>query len=101
VYVGGRKLRITQIRFRGGTKDDPTANASIYKYCQRCSFATDNTFAQACPTCQEPLITGTAVDYDTNLTPSLQQCPCLSAPQSVNTARAVLVSCKNNVRLVW
>jgi hypothetical protein len=37
---------------------------------------------------------------DTNLTPSLQQWPCLSASQSVSTARAVLVSCKIKVRLV-
>jgi hypothetical protein len=42
----------------------------------------------------------TFTNPDTNLTPSLQQRPCLFAPQSVNTARAVLVSCKINVRLV-
>ncbi|MFP4438861.1 MAG: DEAD/DEAH box helicase [Chloroflexaceae bacterium] len=64
VYVGGRKLRVARIRFRGGTRDDPTANARSYKYCMQCSFVTDSPLAQACPTCQEPLITGRYVDYE-------------------------------------
>lgn len=63
VYVGGRKLRVSRIRFRSG-KEDPTSNAGTYKYCRQCSFATENMLAQACPNCREPLINGRFVDYE-------------------------------------
>jgi replicative superfamily II helicase len=64
VYVSGRKLRIMRVIFRGGTREDPTQNAETYKFCVRCSFATNRVLDRECPHCHEPLLNGRFVDYE-------------------------------------
>jgi replicative superfamily II helicase/very-short-patch-repair endonuclease len=64
VYVGGRKLRVTRIHFRGGTKEEPTTNASTYKYCRTCTYVSAWTLERECPHCREPLEKGSFIDYE-------------------------------------
>ncbi len=70
VYVGGRKLQIDRVLFRGGSKDDPRQNAETYAYCPTCNYValkpTGQTalLAVECEYCHQPLSPARYVDYD-------------------------------------
>lgn len=64
VYVGGRKVQVRRVYFRGGTREDPTANAATYRLCDRCSYATEDVLARDCPHCGESLRSDRFIDYE-------------------------------------
>src|SRR5262249_14895061 len=68
VYVAGRRLTVGRVRFVGGAKEDPRDHTHQYRYCDRCTYATESAFATACPHCggdggERPLLTGDYADY--------------------------------------
>lgn len=70
VYVGGRKLEVDRILFRGGSKDDPRQNAETYHYCPNCNFVAlkspgdDPLLVVECDYCHGPLTSARYVDYE-------------------------------------
>jgi hypothetical protein len=49
--VAGKKLTVGRIRFRGGAREDPRQHAHAYRWCDRCTYVTESTFASTCPHC--------------------------------------------------
>lgn len=64
VYVGGRKVQIQRVYFKGGSHEDPTANAATYRRCAQCSYATEDPFASQCPHCRKTLQSARLIDYE-------------------------------------
>ena len=64
VYVGGRKVQVQRVYFKGGSHEDPTANAGTYRRCDQCSYATEDPLAAACPYCHRPLLSARVIDYE-------------------------------------
>ena len=64
VYVSGRKVQVRRVYFRGGSREDPTANAATYRLCDRCSYATENVLARDCPHCGESLRSARYIEYE-------------------------------------
>lgn len=70
VYVGGRKLQVDRVFFRGGSKDDPRQNAETYHYCPNCNFVAlkppgqDLNLTIECDYCHGPLSTARYIDYE-------------------------------------
>lgn len=69
VYVGGRKLTVGRISFAGGAKEDPREHTETYRYCDRCTYMTEQPDATSCPYCRDetggdrPLLLGQFIDY--------------------------------------
>ncbi len=68
VYVAGRKLNVRRVRFVDGAKENPRDQTRTYRYCERCTYATENPFATTCPYCDSDggdrlLRTGEYIDY--------------------------------------
>ena len=53
VYVAGRKLTVTRLRFAGGAKENPRDHTTTYRYCDRCSFMTLESLQSTCPNCDD------------------------------------------------
>lgn len=64
VYVGGRKVQVQRVYFKGGSREDPTANAATYRRCPQCSYATEDSYATACPHCRKTLQSARFIDYE-------------------------------------
>ncbi len=64
VYVGGRKVQVQRVYFKGGSREDPTANAGTYRRCEQCSYATEDPLALACPHCHKALQSARVIDYE-------------------------------------
>ncbi len=64
VYVGGRKVQVQRVYFKGGSREDPTANAVTYRRCAQCSYATEDPLAAACPHCRKTLQSARFIDYE-------------------------------------
>jgi len=64
VYVGGRKVQVQRVYFKGGSREDPTANAMTYRRCAQCSYATEDPFASECPHCRKTLQSARLIDYE-------------------------------------
>lgn len=64
VYVAGRKVQVQRVYFKGGSREDPTANAPAYRRCVQCDYATEDILATACPHCRKPLQTARFIDYE-------------------------------------
>jgi ATP-dependent helicase YprA (DUF1998 family) len=68
VYVAGRRLNVRRVRFVDGAKENPRDHTHTYRYCDRCTYATESPFATTCPHCggdggDRPLRTGEYIDY--------------------------------------
>jgi hypothetical protein len=64
VYVSGRKVQVQRVYFKGGSREDPTANAATYRRCAQCSYATEDALARECPYCRETLQSARFIDYE-------------------------------------
>lgn len=70
VYVGGRKLQVDRLYFRGGSRDDPRQNADTYYYCPDCNFialhapGAEALLAVECDYCHGTLTSARYVDYE-------------------------------------
>ncbi len=68
VYVAGRRLNVRRVRFADGAKENPRDHTRTYRYCDRCTYATESPFAITCPHCgddggERPLRVGEYIDY--------------------------------------
>jgi ATP-dependent helicase YprA (DUF1998 family)/very-short-patch-repair endonuclease len=64
VYVAGRKVQVQRVYFKGGSREDPTANAIAYRRCEECDYATEDILATACPHCRKTLQSARFIDYE-------------------------------------